>query len=65
MPIYEHECGACGHRFERLMKIGEETPACPACGEKETKRRIAPFRTNAWSAFLDGMERRVNPHKFK
>ena len=47
------------------MKVGEADPACPACGAKETKRRLAPFRTNAWSSFLDGMEKRVSPQKFK
>ena len=47
------------------MKVGEEAPACPACGAKQPQRRIAPFRTNAWSTFLDGMEKRVSPEKFK
>jgi len=47
------------------MKAREEDPDCPACRGKETRRRVAPFRTNAWSAFLDGMERRINPQKFK
>lgn len=65
MPIYEYACTRCRHRFERIMKVGEEAPACPVCGAKETKKRVAPFRTNAWSSFLDGMEKRANPHKFK
>ena len=65
MPIYEYECRACDHPFEWIMKVGEEAPACPACGADRAKRRIAAFRTNAWSTFLDGMERKVNPHKFK
>ena len=65
MPIYEFECPACSHRFERVMKAGEAKPACPACGKKETVRCFAPFRTNTWSTFLDRMERRVSPHKFK
>jgi putative FmdB family regulatory protein len=65
MPIYEYECTACGHLFERLMKVGEEGAACPACGTKATKKRVSPFRTNTWSTFLDGMERRVSPQKFK
>ena len=65
MPIYEYECTRCGHCFERIMKAGEDDPDCPACGGKKTKKRIAAFRTNAWSGFLDGMERRINPHKFK
>jgi putative FmdB family regulatory protein len=65
MPIYEYECIRCNHIFERIMKVGEEAPACPACGANRPRRRIAPFGTNTWSTFLDGMERRVNPEKFK
>jgi putative FmdB family regulatory protein len=65
MPIYEYACTACGHLFERIMKIGEKAPGCPVCGVKETKKRVTPFRINAWSSFLDGMEKRVNPHKSK
>jgi putative FmdB family regulatory protein len=65
MPIYEYECIACDHLFERIMKVGETEPACPACGVKEVKKRATPFRTNAWSSFLDGMEKRVSPQKFK
>jgi len=47
------------------MKAGDPAPACPACGRGETKKRVAAFRTNAWSTFLDGMEKRVSPQKFK
>jgi putative FmdB family regulatory protein len=65
MPIYEYACTCCGHCFERIMKVGETELACPACGAKETKKLVTPFRTNAWSSFLDGMERRVNPYKSK
>jgi putative FmdB family regulatory protein len=65
MPIYEYECNSCGHSFERIMKVGEAEPACPTCGAPEARKRVVPFRTNAWSTFLDGMEKRVNPHKFK
>jgi putative FmdB family regulatory protein len=65
MPIYEYECAACGHVFERVMKIGEVGTACPKCGDQETKKRISSFRTNAWSTFLDRMEKRVSPGKFK
>jgi putative FmdB family regulatory protein len=65
MPIYEYECKSCGHSFERITKVGEEAPACPACGADRPQRRIAAFRTNAWSTFLDGMEKRVNPEKYR
>jgi hypothetical protein len=47
------------------MKVGEGAPVCPVCGRKRTKKKVASFRTNAWSAFLDGMEKRVNPQKFR
>jgi putative FmdB family regulatory protein len=65
MPIYEYRCTACGHVFERIMKSGETDPECPACGVKEVKKRTAAFRTNAWSTFLDRMEKQVSPRKFK
>ena len=29
MPVYEYECLKCGHRFERLMRMGAEPPPCP------------------------------------
>lgn len=65
MPIYEYECTFCGYRFERVMKISEAAPACPVCGAAETKKLVTPFRTNAWSTFLDTMEKKVSPEKFK
>ena len=65
MPIYEFECAVCGRLFERIMKVGEESPACPDCRKRKTRKRIASFRTNAWATFLDGMERKVSPEKFK
>ena len=65
MPIYEYECTRCAHRFERIMKVGEADPACPACGAKETKRRLAPSGRTPGRRFLDGMEKRVSPEKFK
>jgi putative FmdB family regulatory protein len=65
MPLYDYECIRCGHRFELIVKIGQDGPACPACGAGETKRLPTLFRTNAWSRFLDGMEKRISPEKFK
>jgi hypothetical protein len=38
---------------------------CPECGAKNPKKLATAFRTNSWSKFLDTMERKVNPHKFK
>lgn len=32
MPIYEYECGACGHRLEILQKVSDEPlKDCPKC----------------------------------
>jgi putative FmdB family regulatory protein len=67
MPIYEYECCACGEIFERIHKVeeGSEGISCPACHAPAPRKRVTAFRTNAWSTFLDGMEKRINPHKFK
>jgi len=65
MPIYEFECISCEHRFERVMKITDDAPPCPACGNSGAKKLVTPFRTNGWANFLDGMEKKVSPAKFK
>ncbi|HXP02376.1 MAG TPA: zinc ribbon domain-containing protein [Luteibacter sp.] len=42
MPIYEFQCQACGHRFERLQKIADPDPAaCPSCGEPRVGRMLS------------------------
>ncbi len=42
MPIYEYECGSCGHRLESIQKMSD--PAlkdCPACGKPTLKKLIS------------------------
>jgi len=39
--------------------------SCPECGKKKPKKLVAPFKTQFWSNFLDDMERKISPHKFK
>jgi putative FmdB family regulatory protein len=42
MPIYEFECGQCGHRFDRLQKLSDPDPAaCPSCGAPQVRRRVS------------------------
>src|SRR3954467_6955188 len=42
MPIYEFQCKACGHRFERLPKMSHPDPAvCPTCGEPQVGRMLS------------------------
>lgn len=41
MPIYEFECGACGHRFDRLQKLSDDDPTvCPTCQAPQLHRRV-------------------------
>lgn len=42
MPIYEFQCKACGHRFERLQKMSDADPSvCPNCGESQVGRMLS------------------------
>ncbi|MEJ5300587.1 MAG: zinc ribbon domain-containing protein [Thermodesulforhabdaceae bacterium] len=45
MPIFEYQCGTCGHRFETLvLKTSEgkdEIVTCPACGDSNCVRLIS------------------------
>lgn len=41
MPTYGYQCPACGHEFDKLQKITDDTRAkCPKCG-KRAKRLIS------------------------
>ncbi|MET4570600.1 FmdB family zinc ribbon protein [Rhodanobacter soli] len=42
MPIYEFECGSCGHRFDRLQKLSDSDPTvCPACDAPHLRRMVS------------------------
>jgi len=49
MPLYEYECGACEHRFERLARVREADRGqqCPECGSKSVRRLMSVFSTGA------------------
>ena len=33
MPLYEYQCDACGHRFEKIQKFSDALEdTCPKCG---------------------------------
>jgi putative FmdB family regulatory protein len=41
MPTYEFKCVKCGHLFERLLSISDNSKQkCPVCG-KNTQRQIS------------------------
>ncbi len=43
MPLYEYECGACGHRFEIIQKFSDAPiTECPECRGRLRKLQSAP-----------------------
>ena len=49
MPLYEYECSACGHLFERLLSMGDDAPGCPSCESEHVMRRISMFAASTSS----------------
>jgi len=42
MPLYEYECEACGHRFERIQKFSDPpAEVCPHCGKKKLHKLVS------------------------
>jgi putative FmdB family regulatory protein len=42
MPIYEYQCGACGHRLEKLQKITDSPLVdCPDCSETALTKLVS------------------------
>lgn len=52
MPIYEYQCGSCGHRFERIQKFSDPAQSeCPNCGQPVERLVSAPaiqFKGSGW-----------------
>ena len=53
MPMYEYECGACGHRFERIQKFSDPPiEECPNCGERKVQKLLSSpaiqFKGTGW-----------------
>jgi putative FmdB family regulatory protein len=43
MPLYEYECDACGHRFEKIRMYSDPPlNECPKCGSAVHKLQSAP-----------------------
>ena len=53
MPLYEYQCDACHHRFERIQKYSDP-PAdiCPSCGKGPIKKLLSSpaiqFKGTGW-----------------
>ncbi len=53
MPMYEYECAACGHRFERIRKFSDPPiDECPKCGEPKVQKLLSSpaiqFKGTGW-----------------
>jgi putative FmdB family regulatory protein len=52
MPLYEYECDACAHRFERIQKFSDPlVDVCPKCGGVVRKLLSSPaiqFKGSGW-----------------
>jgi len=43
MPLYEYQCDACGHRFEKIQKFSDPLEdTCPKCGGHVHKMMSSP-----------------------
>jgi putative FmdB family regulatory protein len=43
MPLYEYQCDACGHRFEKIQKFSDPNEdTCPTCGGTVQKLISSP-----------------------
>jgi putative FmdB family regulatory protein len=52
MPLYEYQCEACAHRFERIQKFSDPPiETCPTCGGAVRKLISSPaiqFKGSGW-----------------
>jgi putative FmdB family regulatory protein len=53
MPLYEYQCEACGHRFEKIQKFSDPlVEECPNCGQKQVHKLVSSpaiqFKGTGW-----------------
>ena len=52
MPLYEYQCTACGHRFEKIQKFSDDpVKKCPKCGKAVERLLSSPaiqFKGTGW-----------------
>ncbi len=42
MPIYEYQCAACGHQFDKLQKMSDSALIeCPECGKPQLQKLVS------------------------
>lgn len=62
MPIYEYVCPACGHDFERIVRVGAAPPACPQCAHAQVEKKVslAAFQLKGSGWYKDAYAGRDN-----
>ena len=53
MPLYEYQCEACAHRFERIQKFSDPpVDTCPTCGKGPVRKLLSSpaiqFKGSGW-----------------
>lgn len=43
MPLYEYKCSDCDHKFEELVKSGEQKIICPNCRSEKVQKAFSTF----------------------
>lgn len=64
MPIYEYECGKCGHTLEAIQKISDSPLSdCPECGAAALKKLVsaAGFRLKGTGWYETDFKNRGKP----
>lgn len=42
MPIYEYQCGNCGHQLEAMQKFSDPAlTSCPKCAQETLKKLVS------------------------
>jgi putative FmdB family regulatory protein len=62
MPIYEYRCESCGLEFERIQKVSDSAPPCPAC-HASVKRKVSlsSFQFNGTGFYTTDYNRKSAP----
>jgi putative FmdB family regulatory protein len=66
MPLYEYECEACAHRFERIQKFSDPpVETCPACAKGPVRKLLSSpaiqFKGSGW--YITDYARKGNSDK--
>jgi putative FmdB family regulatory protein len=50
VPIYEYVCMSCESHFEELVRMDDESPACPDCSGTNVRKQLSVFAAHGTAA---------------